>query len=103
MHDFTGRASLGRTAALLSRCDAMVSSDSGPMHIADAMDVPIVALFSTHNYPTIWRPVNGKSVVIYHEIDCGPCWLAACPVGNRCMRNITPQEVFEALAQRLGA
>lgn len=100
--DLTGRASFGQTAALLEQLQVLVSSDSGPMHIADAMGVPIIALFSTHNYPGIWAPVNGRSVVIYHEIHCGPCWLPACPVGNRCMANITPAEVYAAVDQKLG-
>jgi ADP-heptose:LPS heptosyltransferase len=99
--DLTGRSSFGQTAALLEQLDVLVSSDSGPMHIADAMEVPIVALFSTHNYPGIWAPVNGRSVVIYHEIECGPCWRPTCPVGNRCMSNITPAEVFAAVNQKL--
>jgi len=103
VHDFTGRASFGQTAALIARCQAMVSSDSGAMHIGDAVGVPMVALFSAHNYPGIWSPVNGRAIVIHHEIECGPCFLATCPVGNRCMANITPDEVFEALVQRLGA
>jgi heptosyltransferase-2 len=103
LRDFTGRATFGQTAALLARCDAMVSSDSGPMHIGDAVGVPMVALFSAHNYPGVWSPINGRAVVIHHEIECGPCLLATCPVGNRCMANITPDEVLEALVQRLGA
>ena len=102
MHDFTGRASFGQTGALMERCDALVSTDSGPMHIGDAVGVPMVALFSSHNYPAVWRPMNGKASVIFHEIECGPCWLTSCPIGNRCMANITPEEVFEALLQRLG-
>lgn len=99
--DFTGKSTFGQTAALIARLDAMVSTDSGPMHIADALGVPIVALFSAHNYPGIWAPTNGKSVVIHHEIECGPCLLAVCPVGNRCMNRITPEEVFAALAGKL--
>jgi ADP-heptose:LPS heptosyltransferase len=100
--DFTGRTTFGQTAALLERLQVLVSSDSGAMHIADAVGAPIVALFSFHNYPDIWAPVNGRSVVIYHEVDCGPCWLSTCPVGNRCMANITPTEVFAAVDQKLG-
>ena len=102
VRDFTGRATFGQTASLIERCAAVVSSDSGPMHMVDAMDVPMVALFSSHNYPAVWRPVNGRSTVIFHEIECGPCMLAECPIGNRCMANITPEEVFAALVQRLG-
>lgn len=101
IRDFTGRASFGQSGALMQRCSAMVSSDSGPMHMADAMDVPMVALFSSHNHPAIWRPVNPRSIVIHHEIECGPCFLATCPVGNRCMGNISPDEVFAALLTRL--
>lgn len=101
MLDFTGRASFTRTGALMERCAAIVSSDSGPMHIADAVEVPMVALFSSHNYPAVWRPMSPRAVVIHHDIECGPCWLAECPVGNRCMANITPDEVYRALEERL--
>lgn len=99
--DFTGATTFGRTAALLARCAAAVSTDSGAMHIADAAGIPVVAMFSSHNYPGIWRPVNARSVVIHHEIECGPCFLASCPVGNRCMAAITPEEVFAELVRRL--
>jgi len=100
-HNFTGKSTFGQTAALIARLDAIVSTDSGPMHIADALGVPIVALFSSHNYPRIWAPLNNRSVVIHHEIECGPCLLAVCPVGNRCMERITPEEVLAALVGRL--
>jgi heptosyltransferase-2 len=101
VRDLTGGASFCQTAAALARCDAVVSSDSGPMHIADAVGVPMVAIFSSHNYPKVWAPMNARAVVIHHDIECGPCWKAECPVGNRCMANITPEEVLEALAQKL--
>ena len=101
MHDFTGRATFGQTAALMQRCAALVCTDSGPMHLGDALDVPMVAIFSSHNHPAVWRPVNGHAVTIYHEIECGPCFRSVCPIGNRCMANITPGEVYAALSERL--
>jgi ADP-heptose:LPS heptosyltransferase len=101
--DLTGRTGFARTAALLAAVDVVVSSDSGPMHIADAVGVPMVAIFSTHNHPGVWSPVNPRSIMIYHEIECGPCFLPVCPVGNRCMKNITPDEVYDALERKLAA
>ena len=101
--DFTGRAGFGASGALMERCTAIVTTDSGPMHMADALGVPLVTLFSSHNYPEVWRPVSAASVTIYHEIECGPCWLAECPIGNRCMARITPEEVYAALQGRLAA
>ena len=95
------KASLGQTAALLKRCQAMVSTDSGPMHIADAVAVPIVALFTSKNYLAIWRPIGNKAVLVNHEVDCGPCFQADCHLGNKCMALITPREVLDALLHAL--
>ena len=99
--DFVCRASLGQTAALLARCSALVATDSGPMHIADAMQVPTVALFSSHNYAAIWRPVHRGSVLINHPVECGPCFRPTCHLGNKCMDMITPGEVLDALESLL--
>lgn len=99
--DFTGRANLAQTGALLARCAAIVATNSGGMHIADATGIPIVALFSMHNHPGVWNPVNGNAIVLYHEIACGPCFRSVCPVGNACMASITPDEAFAALLRVL--
>ena len=99
--DFICRASLPRTAALLARCDTIVATDSGPMHVADAMRIPIVALFSSKNHPAIWRPIEPRSLLINHAVACGPCFRATCPVSNKCMDMITPGEVLAALEQLL--
>ncbi len=101
LHDFVCKASLGQTAALLARCTALVTTDSGPMHIADAMRVPMVALFSSKNYPAIWCPVHARTELINHAVDCGPCFRAACNIGNKCMQMIEPTEVLEALLRLL--
>ncbi len=101
LRNFVGRASFGQTAALLARCSALVSTDSGPMHIADAMQVPTVALFSSHNHVAIWRPVHRGSVLINHPVECGPCFRPTCHLGNKCMDMITPGEVLDALESLL--
>lgn len=92
-----GVASFGQTAAALERCHAFVGTDSGATHIADAVGLPIVALFSSKNYPAIWQPVSAGAIVLNHPVDCGPCFKADCPIGNKCMQLVTPQEVLDAL------
>jgi ADP-heptose:LPS heptosyltransferase len=101
--DCIDEASMGGTAALLARCAALVCTDSGPMHIADAVGTPMVALFSSKNYPAIWRPRYAPAEVLNHAVECGPCFRADCPYGNRCMALIDPAEVLAALHRILGA
>lgn len=101
LRDFICRASLDQTAALLERCDVLVSTDSGPMHIADAMMVPVVALFSSKNHPEIWRPLYTRLELFNRPVDCGPCFRATCDVGNKCMDLIEPVEVLAALERVL--
>lgn len=97
LRNFIGKASFSQTAALLARCNAMVSTDSGPMHIADAVGIPIVALFSSKNHHEIWRPVDSRAIVINHAVECGPCFAADCRFDNKCMKLIEPTEVLAAL------
>ena len=95
------KADLGQMAAALERCRAVVSTDSGPMHIADAGEIPMVVLFSSHNWPAIWRPMNPNARVINHPVECGPCFQATCHLGNKCMDLIDPREALDALLQVL--
>lgn len=97
LRSFIDRTTFGQTAALLERCHAFVGTDSGATHIADAVGLPIVALFSSKNYPRIWAPITRGAVVLNRPIACGPCLRADCPSGNECMRLISPQSVMDAL------
>jgi len=99
IHNYINQSTFGQTAALLQRCQAYVGTDSGPTHIADACGIPIVALFSRKNYPKIWRPISRRATVLSHQVDCSPCFLANCPVGNKCMELIAPEEVLAALLE----
>ena len=104
LRSFICRANLPRTAALLARCDAFVSTNSGPMHVADAMKVPTVALSSSKNHQAIWRPMLPGSVMLNQPVDCGPCFQSTCPMGtNKCMDLIEPRRILAALMQLLRA
>ncbi|MCM8813736.1 MAG: lipopolysaccharide heptosyltransferase II [Candidatus Omnitrophica bacterium] len=93
----TGRFSLQELGALMKHSCGVVSADSGPMHIAVAVGAPTLALFG----PTSVRltgPVGKTApVVLQSEVDCRvPCYMQDCPE-NRCMRLISPEEVFEKI------
>lgn len=90
----TGKTSLRQLAAILSSADLCVTNDSGPMHLANALGVPTVAVFGPTE-PTATRPFQPPSVFIQKEVPCWPCAYRDCPVDHRCMLNISAEEVFE--------
>jgi heptosyltransferase II len=90
-----GQTTLGQLMGLLKKCSLLITNDSGPMHLAAALDVPQLALFgSTSEIAT--GPLSRQAVVIKHTFDCNPCFLRKCPTDFRCMKGITVQEVVEA-------
>jgi len=91
-----GRLSLLQFAALLKHCALFVGNDGGAMHIAAAVDVPVVALFGP-TYPHRWGPRGRVSEVLYKGLDCRACYHPTCIRGEEnCMRMISVDEVFEA-------
>jgi heptosyltransferase II len=90
-----GQTTLGELMALLKRCTLLITNDSGPMHLAAALDVPQLAIFgSTSEVAT--GPLSRTAVVIKHQVDCNPCFLRKCPTDFRCMKGITVERVIEA-------
>lgn len=93
--------SLGLTKALIRRCSLLVTTDSGPRHFAAAFDRPVVTLFGpTH---IAWTETFfAKAVHLQKQVPCGPCQQRVCPTGDhRCMKELTPTEVFEAATELL--
>ncbi len=90
-----GQTTLGQVMGLLKESDLLITNDSGPMHIASALDVPQLAIFgSTSEVAT--GPCNRDAIVIKHPVDCNPCFLRKCPTDFRCMKEITVSQVVEA-------
>ncbi len=80
---------------LVKRCDLLVTNDTGPRHYAVALGVPVAVIMG----PTDPRYTSAnleKTIVIRSEAECSPCHKKICPTDHRCMRQITPQMVFEA-------
>lgn len=94
-----GRASLKALAALLGEVDAVVSVDSGPMHLAAAVGAPLVALFG----PTDPRRTGpfGPATVLRHELPCSPCLRRRCRIRerHRCMLELRPEAVLAAVRE----
>jgi len=95
-----GKTTVNQLACLIKKCSVYISADSSPIHISAAMDTPFVALFG----PTDFRrhlPAVKKCVVIKKELPCSPCYKPKCR-DSKCMREITPEEVLEAVDKLLG-
>lgn len=89
-------SSLKELAAILRRCSLLVTNDSGPMHIAAAIGMPVVALFGPTR-PELQGPFDTPHVIVQnHRLLCLGCNLTICPIGNPCMTELSPLEVAEA-------
>lgn len=97
-----GKLSLGETAALIALADAVVSGDTGPLHIAAAVGTPVVGLYGSVS-TTRSRPLGEGHVIIRKNLPCIPCEERECPLGTlQCMWDITAEEVAEAVRSILG-
>lgn len=96
-----GKTSLGGLAALISELDLFISNDTGPAHIADAVDTASVTIFGPADYRR-WAPLNQeRHRVVRHPVRCSPCSYWECPIDHRCLRRIHPDAVIAAGAQLL--
>lgn len=99
-----GKTNLAELAALIQGADAVVCNDSGPMHIAAALKVPLVALFGPTDPektgPYGWQ-TNGLIRVMRSEISCSPCLKRRCKKDLACMKNISPVSVLKSLKEIL--
>ncbi len=96
----SGATTIRELMAALKRCTLLLTNDTGPMHIASAFQVPVVAIFG----PTDWRttsPFGTPHTIVRQPVDCAPCLLRECPIDHRCMTRVTVDQVYEAGLSRL--
>lgn len=96
-----GKTSLLDVVDILASCSAAVSNDSGLMHIAAAVDVPVVAMYGATT-PSYTPPLHDKAKAFYMKLECSPCWQRTCQYEHyRCLKDIVPEQVFTAVLDRV--
>lgn len=98
--NLAGKTSIRELLALIQCCNVFLTNDSGPMHIAAALDIPLVALFGSTN--DIKTGPYGAGIVIHKHVECAPCYKRVCPVDFRCMTRIETDEVYQAVQKLKG-
>ena len=94
--DLTGKTSLDGLMSTLCGLSGLITNDTGTMHLADFLGVPLVAIFGSTE-PVLTGPRGPRSTVIRYQVECSPCFLRECPLDFRCMRKIATGDVVEAV------
>jgi len=97
--NLAGETTLDEAVDVLAAAAAVVCNDSGLMHVAAALDRPIVALYGSSS-PRYTPPAADRVRILYRGLECSPCFARECPLGHfRCLRGISSGEVRSALAE----
>jgi heptosyltransferase-2 len=97
VHNWCGSTSLDEAIALIGMARAVVSNDSGLMHIAAALKTPQAAIFGSSD-PAHTPPLSERAQVIWLNLPCSPCHKKECPLGHlRCLNDILPEQVLATL------
>ncbi len=97
--DLAGKTSIQDVLELLAQADQVVSNDSGLMHVAAAVDTPVIAVYGSSD-PTYTPPLSDKAQILTLGLPCSPCFKRECPLGHLdCLKKITPQQVISCLSR----
>ncbi len=97
IHNWCGNTSLDEAMALIGMSKALISNDSGLMHIGAALTVPQVAIFGSSD-PHHTPPLSEKAKVIWLNLPCSPCHQRECPLGHlKCLKDILPETVLSTI------
>ena len=100
---FCDPTSLGELAALFKKASLVISNDSGPVHVASGVGVPVISIFGRNQKglsPVRWRPLGYKAIAIHKDVGCVECLAHDCKKGFLCLKAISVEEVFKE-AKRL--
>src|SRR4029077_17617676 len=91
-----GQTTLNELVTELRQCRMLLTNDTGTMHLASLLGVPVVAIFGSTE-PRLTGPLGQHDLVIRHHVECSPCFLRDCPLDFRCMKEVRTDEVREAV------
>ncbi|MDD5634224.1 MAG: glycosyltransferase family 9 protein, partial [Candidatus Omnitrophica bacterium] len=104
VYNFAGRLDLKTLTAFLKKANLFIGNDTGPMHMASVLGVPVIAIFG-RNIPGVssrrWGPLNKRSRVFYKDPGCAVCLDINCPYDYKCLRSVLPGEVLKASKELL--
>lgn len=96
--DLAGKTNLVDVIDLLALAKCIVSNDSGLMHVACAVNVPVVAIYGSSS-PSFTPPLNKNAVILKTDIECSPCFERTCKFGHyKCLTQISVEDVFIAVS-----
>jgi heptosyltransferase II len=98
--NLAGKTNMRELIALIQRCTLLLTNDSGPMHLANALGTPQVALFGS-TCDVRAGPYNNRTKVIHKHVECSPCYKRVCPIDFRCMKRIEVEEVYNEIEKLL--
>jgi lipopolysaccharide heptosyltransferase I len=100
IHNWVGQTTLREAAGIISRARVCVGPDTGLMHVAAAVGVPVVSLFGATD-PVRTGPYGFEDLVIKGTAECSPCYRADCRIGRICMRSIRIEEILAKVSKAL--
>jgi len=80
----------------LRECRLLLTNDTGTMHLAALLGVPVVAIFGSTE-PRLTGPLGNSHIILRHHVECSPCFLRQCPIDFRCMKAVNTDEVVDAV------
>lgn len=95
-----GQTTLDELATELGECALLLTNDTGTMHLATLIGVPVVAVFGSTE-PRLTGPLGSGHGILRHQVECSPCFLRECPIDFRCMKAVHVDEVVAAVSAQL--